>query len=250
MKKEKEKETVTMPSRATMLGVPGDVARRRGLQNILVPLVCLGFMMGLGLGLLMGGFHLLPWWVGFLLLGLTFVALGGFYQSMPRRGYSYFKGARGEEMIASELSHLPSTWTIFNGLILPNGRDVDHVAVGPQGIFVIETKHWRGTVEIDQHQLLANGRALPVERSPILQVRRSVMGLAAALQMDAKEIQGMICFAGTQFVNGAQTLDEIVLCSHLQLEAYLRGRAVRFDDASLARVIATLNTLTITEGLS
>lgn len=243
-------ETVTHPfTRATMLGVPGDAARRRGLQNMLWPFAAVSLFMGLGIGILVSGIMLVPWWTGAVITLFTFIALGIFCRSIPQRGYSYFKGARGEEMTASELAHLPSTWTIFNGLILPDGRDIDHVAVGPQGIFVIETKHWRGTVEVVQNQLLANGRALPSSRSPILQVRRAVSGLAEALQLDPSMVQGMICFAGTQFVAGTRMLDEITLCSHLHLESFLREKDVKFDDAGLARAIAALNTLTITKGL-
>jgi hypothetical protein len=245
MKKERIESMMKQLSRATMLGVPGDAARRRGLQNIIVPFVLLSFVMGLALGTMI----LMPFEVSLLILATTIVVGLGFYWSIPQRGYSYFKGARGEEMTASELAHLPAQWTIFNGLILPDGRDIDHVAVGPQGIFVIETKHWSGSVEIVKDQLLANGRTLPGERSPMLQVRRAVSSLAETLGVEQRLLQGMICFAGTQFVNGIQFLDEIVFCSYLHLETFLREKAVCLDDTALARVVATLNTLTITEGL-
>jgi hypothetical protein len=245
MKQDTQNEMMTLPSRATMLGVPGDTARRRGVQNIVLPFVMLSFFMGLGIGVVIGG----PKWGGILCTLLAMVALGFFYRSIPQRGYGYFKGARGEEMIASELAHLPATWTIFNGLILPNGCDIDHVAVGPQGVFVIETKHWRGSVEIVKGQMLANGRLLPEQRSPILQVRRAMAELAALLEIDEHHLNGVICFAGKQFLGGTQRLDEISFCSYLQLGAYLQSRPVCLDDTALARVIATLNTLTITEGL-
>jgi hypothetical protein len=97
--------------------------------------------------------------------------------------------------------------------------------------------------------MLANGRLLPEQRSPILQVRRAMAELAALLEIDEHHLNGVICFAGKQFLGGTQRLDEISFCSYLQLGAYLQSRPVCLDDTALARVIATLNTLTITEGL-
>ena len=112
-------------SRATMRGIPGDAARRRGLRRVLVPVACFAGALGVGAGLLLGGVGV-PWWLGATVFA---AALGGFAlyrRRQPALVYGYFKGARGEEMVAGELAHLPSAWTIFNGLLLPDGRDVDH----------------------------------------------------------------------------------------------------------------------------
>lgn len=235
--------------RATMLGVPGDAARRRGLHRVLFPLVFMSFFIGLGVGLMGSDALGTPWWVGFLVTFIAFLCLLYFCKQIPQAVYGFFKGARGEEMVASELARLPSTWTIFNGLILPDGRDVDHVAVGPQGVFVIETKHWRGTVDIENNQLLAEGRPLPEGRSPMLQVQKATAGVALTLQVPKTKMFGVLCFAGTQFVGSAYEMDEMIVCSYLNLETLLCDRDIVLDDAERARIIASLNTLTITEGL-
>jgi hypothetical protein len=133
-------------TRATMRGVPGDSARKRGLRLILVPTLTIGVLFGFATGILLGNTDILPWWFGLFLFGVTFGGLFRFRKRLPSMVYGYFKGARGEEMVAGELARLPATWTIFNGLILPDGSDADHVAVGPQGIFVIETKNYKGWI--------------------------------------------------------------------------------------------------------
>ena len=61
-------------SRASMKGVPGDAARRRGLRRVLVPVACFGVAFGVGIGLAIGGVGVLPWWGGVILLVLAFFA--------------------------------------------------------------------------------------------------------------------------------------------------------------------------------
>jgi len=57
-------------------------------------------------------------------------------------------GAAGEQVVPRVLQALPDSWTMVNGVPLPGARaDVDHVLVGPGGVFAIEAKHHSGWVE-------------------------------------------------------------------------------------------------------
>ncbi len=234
-------------SRATMRGVPGDAARRRGLRRILVPLICFGVAFGLGIGLILGSAGFMPWWGGIVVLLLVGIGFAHYAQKQPTLVYGYFKGARGEEMAAGELSHLPAEWTVFNGVVLPCGKDVDHIAVGPQGVFVVETKHWRGDVAIENGQVIANGRV--IQKSPILQVRHAISAVAETLDQPLPSVNGILCFAGHQFSDGAVCADEVLVCSHLSLLSTLTSGPARLDAAAISRCVARLGSLTITEGL-
>lgn len=246
MKKEK---THTPHTRATMRGVPGDAARRSGLRRILLPLVLTAFVIGLGMGAIAGDVDVLPWWVGLILLLASFAELLYYHKQGPRVAYSFFKGARGEEMSASSLARLSADWTIFNGLITPQGNDIDHVVVGPLGIFVVETKHWSGEVDLINGEILANGRTLAIHRSPIAQVRRSMAAIAEITQLPVAQIHGILCFAGKQFLDATKFADEVAVCSHLNLEQHILSVSTTLDAKEIARVIARLNTLNIIEGL-
>ena len=95
-----------------------------------------------------------------------------------RRVESYFKGARGEERVAGILEHLPDTYHVFNDFVA-GGVHVDHVVVGPAGVFAIETKYWRGDVTIEDGHILIDGQ-LP-SHSPLAQVLREAALVKAAL---------------------------------------------------------------------
>jgi len=55
------------------------------------------------------------------------------------------RGAESEEEISEILQKLPKSYAVFSDLTCPMGN-IDHVVVGPTGIFIIETKSHRGQV--------------------------------------------------------------------------------------------------------
>jgi len=69
------------------------------------------------------------------------------------------KGAAGEKSVAHTLSKLPDGFRVVNDLATPTGN-LDHVVIGPTGVFVIETKNWRGIIGADgKGELTWNGEA-------------------------------------------------------------------------------------------
>jgi hypothetical protein len=64
-------------------------------------------------------------------------------------------GAAGENRALAVLSGLSAEYTLFNQIRLPDGRsstgfrEADFMVVGPNGVFIIENKDYRGRVEGD-----------------------------------------------------------------------------------------------------
>ena len=81
-------------------------------------------------GLLLGGGGLV-----LVLLGFTF----WMDASSTRKGWE------GEQRVALELSYLNDEFLLLNDVMLPRGRgNIDHILVGPTGVFVFETKNYSG----------------------------------------------------------------------------------------------------------
>lgn len=67
-----------------------------------------------------------------------------------REGYSWKKGIVGEEIVSEFLNELPGNYFIFNDVMLPDKMgNIDHVVIGPTGIFVIETKNFKGNYTVE-----------------------------------------------------------------------------------------------------
>ena len=64
-------------------------------------------------------------------------------------------GLAGEAKVSALLAEaLDNTHYIFNDVLVRHGRksaQIDHLIVSPRGIFVLETKNWRGRIEGDEH---------------------------------------------------------------------------------------------------
>lgn len=131
-------------------------------------------------------------WIHLLVFAIGAVTLAVLWDRQNRR----LRGADGEERalgllqaFPGSLAYLPDTYVVFNQVRVPYSRrhrELDLVVVGPNGIFVIEVKHYRGEVtgaESDrtwrQGQLVHDGdnicgRSL---RNPVLQVQHAVRAL-------------------------------------------------------------------------
>ncbi|MBW1796517.1 MAG: thermonuclease family protein [Deltaproteobacteria bacterium] len=93
-------------------------------------------------------------------LGLVLL---GFASHYFRRYRNWGKGILGEEMVVETLTPLDNSYVLINDVLLPEGKgNIDHILVGPTGIFVIETKNYR--------------RPYP-KRFPIRQVIRNAVSL-------------------------------------------------------------------------
>jgi len=69
---------------------------------------------------------------------------------------AYRKGAEGEELTADDLSTLPGTSSVFHDLTHPSiGGNIDHIVVGPTGVFALETKNWKGNVSLSGPGILS-----------------------------------------------------------------------------------------------
>ena len=98
-------------------------------------------------------------------------------------------GLRGQQSAVEILSLLGDDYYLINNLKLP-GRadDVDHIIVGPNGVFALETKNHRGRIFYEDGQWFQSktsrgGRPQPKEtiRDPTRQLKRNVDYLRACI---------------------------------------------------------------------
>lgn len=105
------------------------------------------------------------------------------------------KGTLGEAAVGLILEGLPDSYTVFNDPGKRRGA-IDHIVVGPTGIFVVDTKNWRGVITPDSRgELLCNGRS--TGRGEVASLLRSIASLRGKINMLTHRedfIQGMIAF--------------------------------------------------------
>jgi hypothetical protein len=79
------------------------------------------------------------------------------------------RGAAGERRTARLLGPLERQgWVVLHDLAVPSSRaNIDHLVIGPGGVFVIDSKQYRGRLQLDRSGRLWHGRypLAPVLRS-------------------------------------------------------------------------------------
>ena len=105
---------------------------------------------------------------------LSLVPLAAFYYYL-RKYRIYNGGWQGEKSVAKLLSKtLSNDYYLINAVYLHDGGgDIDHIVLGPNGVFVLETKNWSGkmTCSGDDWQRLGKRNM----GSPSRQVKRNAV---------------------------------------------------------------------------
>lgn len=125
------------------------------------------------------------------------------FATIPLVGYCVYKfvrvypqldrlkqGIKGERYTGQVLEELRANgYRVFHDVIGDN-FNIDHVLIGPSGIYIVETKTWRNnpsikSVDYDGKQLRLNGYAVP--KNPILQAQSAALWLKNILQQSTGE---------------------------------------------------------------
>lgn len=91
-------------------------------------------------------------------------------------------GAKGEEKVGKELARLPLGWYVLHSVpVSETGTDIDHVVIGPAGVFTLNTKrHPNGKATVYERALYVNGY-----KTDYLQKSRAEARRASRLLSDA-----------------------------------------------------------------
>ncbi len=122
------------------------------------------------------------------------------------------------------------------------GSDIDHVLVGPAGVFTINTKHHpSGAVRVHGDTVLLNRYPVPYVRNSRYEATRAGRRLGAALMGSPPPVTGLVVLVGCTggFVVDHQPLDgRVVLLGRRELVAWLRAQPARLSEREVARLHA------------
>lgn len=135
---------------------------------------------GLILGIVCGIIAVILYFAIHIIAGLVvgLVALAGF-----RQYFSYSQGQRGEKMLTNVLTGcLNDDYSLINDVRLSErSGNIDHIVLGTNGIFVIETKNFTGRIscygDTWKRHSRKNYRKMYSMGSPSRQVKRNAMDL-------------------------------------------------------------------------
>lgn len=199
------------------------IEKRRKILAVVLAIAAIGFGFG---GYLIGQLlrHSPVWALAaaflalVLLFRLLFIQAQRKIEGLEQEPFDLSGDAEAYDQVRNTLEELPDEFRVIHDLSTPYGK-VDHVVVGPTGVFVLATKAWKGEVSSDGNgELLWNQypldepvlrlfaetvsrlkeRVEPVAKSPAPDFHPMFVFTAAALKLDEKSNQVVHCIPEAQ----------------------------------------------------
>lgn len=165
------------------------------------------FLMLLGVNDMFIRVHLMQslWKINYLLFPLTGYFVLKTKHTMNQLG-SIKSGVEGERKVKSILENLPDNYTVFQDVtITSEGKDsqIDNIVIGPNGIFVIETKNHKGKItgSSNDYNLIQYSKNRTNEfYNPIKQVSTHVFRTSNSLKSINCDpwVQGIVFFSNNE----------------------------------------------------
>ncbi len=81
--------------------------------------------------------------------------------ALEREAGAWAAGAEGERRVAAALAGLPAAWSVVHDRLLRpgvSGSNLDHVCVGPAGVYLVDAKNWSGSTSVHEGNVWQHGR--------------------------------------------------------------------------------------------
>ena len=107
------------------------------------------------------------------------------------------RGGAGEERVGRQLQRLPvDRWHVFNDVpVGVRGINIDHLVIGPAGVFTINTKNLSGNVWVAERAFLCNGQKTTYLRAAVSEARGASRSLSnvSGLPVQARPVLAVYC---------------------------------------------------------
>lgn len=171
-------------------------------------------------------------------------------------------GRRGENRVSRKLSRLSGEYVILNDVLLPTDygtTQVDHIVVSPYGIFVIETKNYKGWIfghensEEWKQSLLGRKTFFGWSsvqykfRNPVRQNIAHVLAIKSLLmEIGNFQIIPIVVFSNNAELN-VKTPNNIVINWYYLLSVIKSYRAVCITPEDVSKIVSRISSLNITD---
>jgi hypothetical protein len=166
-------------------------------------------------------------------------------QALPREALLWEKGARGERKTATAIRPLfERGFVVLHDRRLPgSSANIDHIAIGPSGVYVIETKNISGKVEVAGDRLFVSahdrGKFLAEVYREATATQIALSGLLNQLRVTVTPV---LCIHGAQLPRSDRVVAGVRLLSARDLGRLPEGAPVILTDdqvQELARLAET-----------
>lgn len=124
-------------------------------------------------------------------------ALDARIEAASKQRQAWQAGADGEQRVGAVLDRLGSAYRVLHDVRWPGRQkaNLDHVVVGPAGVWVVDTKNWSGDVTVRDGVLRCAGYRKAREAEAVLDAAAAVAGTLPSQLRGV--VRGVLCLAGS-----------------------------------------------------
>jgi hypothetical protein len=149
-------------------------------------------------------------------------------------------GADGEEKVAARLAKLAKKdprWRFLHAIpVGENGSDIDHIVIGPGGVYTLNAKHHPGArIWIRGNAFRVNGTQVPYVRNSRHEAERASRYLTAACGFPV-DVAGIVVPVGADSITIKEAPLDVHVVTRMALSGWLRRRTEVLDGETVAAV--------------
>ncbi|OAA27880.1 nuclease-like protein [Frankia sp. EI5c] len=171
----------------------------------------------------------------------------GFWRSLAdrllRRGRPETAGWRtglaGERLVAAELAPLAAAgWRVLHSIPLPRDVDIDHLLIGPGGVFTVNTKYHRGRrIWVGDEAVKVDGWTHHYVRKARAEARRASEVLSRACGFGVG-VAGVLAFVEAESLTVVPSLRDVLAVCHDDLRHAFDGVTGQWRAEDVERIYA------------
>ncbi|MCM3924092.1 NERD domain-containing protein [Frankia sp. AiPs1] len=152
---------------------------------------------------------------------------------------SWRKGLAGEQLVAAELDALTARgWRVLHSIPLPRNMDIDHLLIGPGGVFTLNTKNHRGArIWVGDRAATINGQAYRYVDRSRAEAKRASAALSDTCGFPIA-VAGVLVFVEADTLTVTPSLTDVYATHHDLIAAAFEGVTGVWQPADVETIYA------------
>jgi hypothetical protein len=148
-------------------------------------------------------------------------------------------GAKGERIVDKRLGTLRRDgWAVLSSIVKRSGADIDHLVIGPPGVFTVNTKiHSGAIVWVGEQEVKVNGTAQPYLRNSRHEAAAAERALTGAVGT-AVAVTPVLAFVGAASIEARGGGGDVLVVPGEDIDTILRERLAVYSIQERERILA------------
>ncbi|MBT1004092.1 NERD domain-containing protein [Paenarthrobacter sp. DKR-5] len=157
---------------------------------------------------------------------------------LPPEAVSWYKGALGEIAVGALLAGLGPEWTVLHAVPVGAGTaDIDHVLIGPSGVYTLNTKNHSGQyVWVVNRTLMVAGKKQPHLRNAAYEAKRASRLLSDAAGQSVPVKGVLVLVLGSGKLSVRECTQEVAVVTADGLLRWLKRRDPLLSPEQVRRI--------------